>query len=52
MDRVGSGRTEYLYAWKKWMETGIPCAGGSDAPIEPLDPFLGIHARGDKAQAR
>ena len=44
MDRVGPGRTEYLYAWKKWMETGIPCAGGSDAPIEPLDPFLGIDA--------
>ncbi|WP_431089728.1 amidohydrolase [Paenibacillus sp. 8b26] len=44
LDRVGAGRTEYLYAWKKLLDAGIPCAGGSDAPIEPLDPFLGMHA--------
>jgi predicted amidohydrolase YtcJ len=44
LDRVGAGRTGYLYAWKKLLDAGIPCAGGSDAPIEPLDPFLGIHA--------
>ncbi len=44
MDRVGPERTSYLYAWKKWLQTGLPCSGGSDAPIEPLNPFLGIHA--------
>lgn len=26
------------------MNMGIICAGGSDAPIEPLNPILGIHA--------
>ncbi len=44
LDRVGPARTGYLYAWKKLLEAGIPCAGGSDAPIEPLSPFLGMHA--------
>ncbi|MFP4978806.1 amidohydrolase [Paenibacillus sp. CN-4] len=44
LDRVGPGRTAYLYAWKKLLAKGIRCAGGSDAPIEPLNPFLGIHA--------
>lgn len=44
LDRVGSERTSYLYAWKKWLQTGLPCSGGSDAPIEPLNPLLGIHA--------
>lgn len=44
MERVGQQRYDYLYAWKKLIDAGIVCAGGSDAPIEPLDPFLGIHA--------
>ncbi|MDO7907339.1 amidohydrolase [Paenibacillus sp. JX-17] len=43
LDRVGR-RTDYLYAWKKLIDSGVDCAGGSDAPIEPLDPFLGLHA--------
>ncbi|WP_379132962.1 amidohydrolase [Paenibacillus sp. sgz500958] len=44
LDRVGSARTDYLYAWKKLLDAGILCASGSDAPIEPLNPFLGMHA--------
>lgn len=44
LDRVGPQRTEYLYAWKKLSAAGIVCAGGSDAPIEPLSPLLGMHA--------
>nr|WP_138494277.1 amidohydrolase [Paenibacillus pinistramenti] len=44
LERVGPDRQDYLYAWKKLLQAGIVCAGGSDAPIEPLDPFLGIHA--------
>lgn len=43
-DRVGEQRGEYLYAWKKLLSAGVLCAGGSDAPVEPLDPLLGIHA--------
>ncbi|MBP1904795.1 putative amidohydrolase YtcJ [Paenibacillus turicensis] len=44
LDRVGAERTEYLYAWRKLLAAGLICGGGSDAPIEPLNPFLGIHA--------
>ncbi|MFB5673259.1 amidohydrolase [Paenibacillus terreus] len=44
LERVGPDRTGYLYAWRKLLDAGITCAGGSDAPIEPLDPFFGIHA--------
>lgn len=44
MERLGSERLDYAYAWKTLLETGLPCGGGSDAPIEPLNPLLGIHA--------
>ncbi|RFU66228.1 amidohydrolase [Peribacillus glennii] len=43
-EKVGKELLQYSYAWKTYSEKGIVCAGGSDAPIEPLHPFLGIHA--------
>ncbi|RXT04333.1 amidohydrolase [Ammoniphilus sp. CFH 90114] len=43
-DRLGEERAHYSYVWKTMMEAGIICAGGSDAPVEPLDPLLGLHA--------
>ncbi|WP_456273742.1 amidohydrolase [Bacillus sp. AK031] len=44
IDRIGEENMEYNYAWKTLLDEGIPCAGGSDAPIEPVNPLLGIHA--------
>lgn len=44
MDRIGETREQYLYAWKSLLNSGVLCAGGSDAPVEPVDPLLGIHA--------
>ncbi|WP_442595492.1 amidohydrolase [Neobacillus sp. D3-1R] len=44
IERIGSDKMEFCYAWKTLIDAGIPCAGGSDAPIEPLNPLLGIHA--------
>ncbi|GGA38584.1 amidohydrolase [Paenibacillus physcomitrellae] len=44
LERVGPDRQDVLYAWRTLMDAGIVCAGGSDAPIEPLNPFLGLHA--------
>lgn len=35
---------EFSFAWKTYLRKGIICAGGSDAPIEPLNPLLGIYA--------
>ncbi|WP_226667017.1 amidohydrolase [Metabacillus litoralis] len=43
-DRIGLNNMKSCYAWKTLLEEGIPCAGGSDAPIEPIDPLLGIYA--------
>ncbi|NYE03936.1 hypothetical protein F4694_000680 [Bacillus niacini] len=44
IDRIGKERESYLYAWKSLLSNGVICAGGSDAPVEPVDPLLGIHA--------
>jgi predicted amidohydrolase YtcJ len=42
--RVGARRAEGGYAWRWFLDAGlfIPC--GSDFPVEPVDPLLGIHA--------
>ncbi|MFC0557947.1 amidohydrolase [Halalkalibacter alkalisediminis] len=44
IERLGEERIQYSFAWKTLLQAGLPCAGGSDAPIEPADPLLGIHA--------
>jgi len=44
IERVGEERIRYSYIWKTMLERGIICAGGSDTPVEPIDPLLGIHA--------
>ncbi|MFA1820960.1 amidohydrolase [Virgibacillus oceani] len=43
-DRLGDERIRHSYAWKSMIDAGIICAGGSDSPVEPVDPLLGIHA--------
>ncbi len=43
-ERLGEKRCELAYAWKTMQESNVICAGGSDAPVEPIDPLLGIHA--------
>ncbi|MBM4762996.1 amidohydrolase [Bacillus sp. B15-48] len=42
--RLGKDRIKLSYAWKSLIDSGVICAGGSDAPVEPVDPLLGIHA--------
>lgn len=44
IDRIGDKNMDYCYAWKTLLTENIPCAGGSDAPIEDISPLLGIHA--------
>ncbi|MCM3323079.1 amidohydrolase [Cytobacillus kochii] len=44
IERVGEAYMKWCYAWRTLMQEGVICAGGSDAPIEPLSPLLGIHA--------
>lgn len=44
IERIGENRLPYAYPWKTFLESGIACAGGSDAPIEDINPLLGIQA--------
>ena len=37
-------RCAYAYAYRSFLDKGIPCIYGSDAPVESANPFLGIHA--------
>ncbi|HSG88525.1 MAG TPA: amidohydrolase [Pseudomonadales bacterium] len=43
-DRLGADRVRYAYAWKSLLDSGVRIVGGSDAPVEPLDPLAGFHA--------
>ena len=42
--RLGKARARYAYAWRTLLRAGIPLAGGSDCPVEPIAPLLGIYA--------
>ncbi len=43
-DRFWSDRTGGAYAYRSLLDSGALLANGSDAPIEELDPLLGIRA--------
>ena len=43
-DRVGSTRSRWVYPFQTLIRKGIPTVAGSDGPVEPIDPLLGIHA--------
>jgi predicted amidohydrolase YtcJ len=40
--RLGPARLAGAYAWKSITATGAPLAFGSDTPVEPAQPFLGM----------
>jgi hypothetical protein len=42
--RLGADRSRTSYCWRTLLKAGVRCAGGSDCPVEPLDPLLGLHA--------
>lgn len=43
-DRLGPGRLEGAYAWRKVLKAGGRLALGSDFPVESIDPRLGLYA--------
>lgn len=51
VERLGEERLEWSYTWKKLLDRGLLCAGGSDAPIEDVDPKLGIYAAVTRREA-
>jgi hypothetical protein len=40
----GMGRCCYSYAWRSMLQMGIRLQFGSDAPVEPINPLLSVHA--------
>ncbi len=42
--RVGAARLQGAYAWRTLVDSGARIAGGSDFPVEPPNPFYGLHA--------
>ena len=43
-DRVGPERITRAYAWRSFADAGVRLALGSDFPVEPPDPRLGLYA--------
>ncbi|MBO1625291.1 amidohydrolase [Bacillus arachidis] len=44
IEKLGEHRLRYAYAWKTLLRAGLHCGGGSDAPIEQVNPFLGMYS--------
>ncbi len=42
--RLGPERSKYSYAWKSFLDAGVPLAFGTDYPVEPITPFRGLYA--------
>lgn len=48
IDRLGKERLKRSYAWKTLYDKGVLIAGGSDAPIEEVNPLMGMRAAVDR----
>lgn len=44
MERIGMNRIKYVYSFKTFIEEGLRVAISTDAPVEPIDPWLTINA--------
>jgi predicted amidohydrolase YtcJ len=41
--RVGPERAQGAYAWRWFLDAGVPLAFGSDAPVSIVNPFYGLY---------
>jgi predicted amidohydrolase YtcJ len=51
-DKYWGDRARCSYAWKSLSSAGVRLAFGSDAPVESLDPLVGIHAAVTRQRAK
>ncbi len=42
--RLGHDRARYSYAWRSFLDHGVTLAFGTDWPVAPFDPMLGLYA--------
>jgi len=47
--RLGKARARWTYPFKTLIERGVLVTGGSDCPVEPISPLLGIYAAVNRA---
>lgn len=50
-DKSLGARTRHAYTFRDLLESGATVVFGSDAPVEPINPFEGIHAAVTRRQA-
>lgn len=43
-ERVGPERAKGAYAWRSMQKAGVRLAFGTDYPVEPIDPMIGLYA--------
>ena len=43
-ERIGAERAKGAYAWRSFINAGLTIPCGSDFPVEPPNPFLGLYA--------
>ena len=43
-DELWGARCATAYAWRSLLDSGAQLAFGSDAPVESMNPWLGVHA--------
>jgi predicted amidohydrolase YtcJ len=41
---IGVDRGRHSYAWREFLDDGVPLAFGTDYPVEPITPFRGLYA--------
>jgi len=44
IERLGLTRARWVYPFKTLLQEGIRIAGGSDCPVDPINPLLGMYA--------
>ncbi len=42
-DRIGA-RVRWAYAWRRFLDEGVVLAFGTDWPVEPMNPVIGLYA--------
>ena len=42
--RIGPERIKYAYAWRSFLNHGVPLAFGTDYPVESINPMRGLYS--------
>ncbi|TAK63893.1 MAG: amidohydrolase [Bacteroidetes bacterium] len=50
--RLGQERVKYAYAWRSLLEAGSIIVGGSDFPVESVNPLLGFYAGATRSDVK